>query len=509
MLGKKPSKKRKAPETPEPCGPIFSEDSLVDAAKDLSVEQMHTLHLVQSGAHVFLTGKAGCGKSHVVRVMVRALQACGTPYAVTASTGVAAEALGGCTLHKYVGMLIPHDLSKSKSLAMRFKYKVLRDLRVLIIDEVSMLDQSSLGYALDILRHVRSGLVALLPVMVFVGDFLQLPPVSTPGTTEPPLCLTDTWRRLTPHVVHLTHGWRQDGDVAFLSALDELRTGKLSEASLALFQSRVGVKVGSSEILPTEIHPLRRTVDGLNIRSLGALPHHVHYASRVSWAHQCETKIFTRDIEPCDPCIRLSLPGHDRLLVDAPGGPWTPTWSRVDLQRDVDAVLRAYQTSLSSYVTLAVGAQVMFTVNGEGYANGTRGVVVDTSNHWPIIQLLSGDRIEVTPVTRSCPSTITALSAMARTMGIFGDGVPSTCVLLQALPITMAAAMTVHKAQGATLDCMRVSTRNMFESGQLYVALSRVRKLADLTLVDFDPSVLRVDSSIVEYYAAMRGERGE
>lgn len=152
--------------------------------------QETALAILKTGADAFLTGEPGSGKTHLVNTYIRYLRTLGIDVAVTASTGIAATHLNGVTIHSWCGIgirtsLSPHDLeylAGKERLA-----KKIRNTRVLIIDEISMLGASTLNMVDAVCCAVRGRPEPFggLQVVV-VGDFFQLPPVAKPGQPPPP-----------------------------------------------------------------------------------------------------------------------------------------------------------------------------------------------------------------------------------------------------------------------------------------------------------------------------------
>ncbi|KAK7945154.1 hypothetical protein WMY93_000882 [Mugilogobius chulae] len=139
--------------------------------------------------------------------------------------------------------------------------------------------------------------------------------------------------------------------------------------------------------------------------------------------------------------------------------------------------------------------QVMLTKNldvARGLVNGARGVVVsfDTEKHgYPRVRFLCG-----------------VTEAMKPERWVFKSG-GGVHLSRQQLPLKLAWAISIHKSQGMTLDCVEISLARVFESGQAYVALSRARSLEGLRVMDFDPSVVRADPDVLQFYRRMRKER--
>jgi ATP-dependent DNA helicase PIF1 len=157
-------------------------------------------------------------------------------------------------------------------------------------------------------------------------------------------------------------------------------------------------------------------------------------------------------------------------------------FKRTVAQMDRDAMYR-------DKLLLAEDAQVMLITNldvGAGLVNGSRGVVVsfDTKDGSPIVEFLNGSRLPIGPHKWEI------------------DGHPG--VFRTQIPLRLAWACTIHKAQGSTLDCALVDIGdNTFECGQAYVALSRVKSLDSLYVHDFDRAAIRANKKVWEYYNSL------
>jgi hypothetical protein len=168
-----------------------------------------------------------------------------------------------------------------------------------------------------------------------------------------------------------------------------------------------------------------------------------------------------------------------------------PEQSASEFLRAAGRVLK--DTILEPVLQLKVGAQVMFTANiraeKPAVMNGTRGVVTDVSNPERIgVRLASGEVVTATPL------------ASRRAVGDFD-------ILLEQLPLKLAWAITIHKAQGVTLDVGELDIgRGVFAEAQTYVALSRLRSLSGMTLTRFDPDAVKANPKIVAWYKLRMGK---
>jgi ATP-dependent DNA helicase PIF1 len=431
-------------------------DTTVEAFGDLTADQQAIGHVINSRSHVFVTGGAGCGKTYTLRALASGMQSgkANTRFAFTATTGVAAQLLPfGRTIHSLLTQrpsdhesdcapVIRRLVSQSYN---RKKCKMLRELQVLVIDEVSMLSGTMLAWIIGVLKGVRGG---SLPVMVLVGDFLQLPPVvksfqitqrkrgvlhaagaaagaEAEHMSDPAdiALFSAAWADLHPKTMLLRHVFRQDHGSQMARILHEVRMGTLSPESHAALQGRVGARIGGGSdaatagsactIKPTVLMPRVREVDAANERELLALDTQEYtYGARVMWA-VARADTGKRGAPP----VWVRAPGAHAIPVAATLPESTKTtlrgvelWAPADLRADNTKAVEDFgrsaakfmgnTTRASGFLRLKMGAQVMFTANltmdGTVVANGTRGVVTSFDSSMPVVTLLSGDTVRVT-----------------------------------------------------------------------------------------------------------------
>ncbi len=410
--------------------------------------QSQALDILKTGANVFLTGEPGAGKSHTINEYVAYLRARKIEPAITASTGIAATHIGGQTIHSWAGIGIRKFLSSREldTLATNeYLVKRVAKTKVLIIDEVSMLTPEVITMVEAVCREIKrnDGPFGGIQI-IFVGDFFQLPPVVRAEATdseqgeffeeEPALFAyqSPAWAKANPLICYLHEQHRQD-DPDFLGLLTAIRNNSFSADHLHHIKKR---KI-ESENAPADITKLfshNANVDVVNQQMLDLLP-----GNSRSYA--------------------MKTQGKSYQVQNLQKGCLSPD----DLQ-------------------LKVGAAVMFTKNNskEGFANGTLGIVAgfDNTTHYPIVRTNQGDRITVEP--------------MDWTME---EGGKIQARITQ-FPLRLAWAMTVHKSQGMSLDAAIMDLRQVFEFGQGYVALSRVKRLSGLHLLGWNDQTFLVHPQI-------------
>ncbi|XP_054983759.1 ATP-dependent DNA helicase PIF1 [Sorex araneus] len=436
------------PSTKAPRWPLPARKLNLPPCKSrLSEEQAAVLRAVLQGQSVFFTGSAGTGKSYLLKRILGSLPPTGT--VATASTGVAACHIGGTTLHAFAGIGSGRaPLAQCVALAQRPGVRqAWLSCQRLVIDEISMVEAELFDKLEAVARVVRQQDKPFGGIQLIIcGDFLQLPPV-TKGSQPPQFCFqAKSWRRCIPVTLELTEVWRQ-ADQTFISLLQAVRLGRCSDEVTRRLQATAAHKVGRDGIMATRLCTHQDDVALTNEKRLQELPGELH----------C--------FEAMD-----SDPEHARTL---------------------DA-----QCPASRLLQLKQGAQVMLVKNlavSRGLVNGARGVVVGFESEGrglPRVRFLCG----VTEVIRAECWTVQSSS-----------GQP---LRRQQLPLLLAWAISIHKSQGMSLDCVEISLGRVFAGGQAYVALSRARSLQGLRVLDFDPTVVRCDPRALRFYAALRRARG-
>ena len=309
--------------------------------------QNEALDILFTGQNVFLTGAAGSGKTYVLNSYIKYLKENHVPVAVTASTGIAATHMDGRTVHSWSGIALRKTLTAKELRELYFNdftRERITGARVLIIDEISMLEDKILSLLDTVCRSVRQkpGPFGGLQV-VLCGDFFQLPPVGTRGEPSARYAFhSESWINSNLKVCYLEKQYRQE-DPVFLDVLNSIRHSKVTRDTLQILKMRLN-QPAAGFLKPTKLYSHRNDVDAINSFELG----------------QLKTPPYTFTMQS----------SGDRELVKS-------------LR---DACLAPAE------LVLKKGALVMFVRNsfGEGYVNGTLGIVVDFEKeepNYPIIEL--------------------------------------------------------------------------------------------------------------------------
>lgn len=458
-----------------------------DLTAGLSDEQRRAFELFAQGHNVFLTGPGGTGKSELIRRLFRSATQRGLVIQVTALTGCAALLLDskGKTLHSWACVGLgqkPAAETASDILANHFKRQSWRRTQVLVVDEVSMMSRK----LFDLLNHVGR-VVRGHPrpfgglQLLFSGDFFQLPPVGSaddPASTQ--FCFeSDQWFATFPqaHHVELKTMFRQQ-DPVYASILNQLREGRLKRSANELLLRHVGrPRPADMQIEPTLLFPNRASVEQVNGGRMAALQGDVR-----TFALRRRT-----DLEVSKKEKKVRAQASDAAI-----------------QRELDAL----QANLrcDAYLQLKVGSQVMSIVNFVDEAtkevyicNGSQGIVTGfcPATGAPVVRFHGGSSAKSTEERGGKEHVMQPYVWLS-------DAIPGVGV--SQIPLILSWALTIHKVQGATLDAAQVDVgHRIFEYGQTYVALSRVRSLDGLFMTAYDPARIRVHPTVKQFYATIRG----
>ena len=241
--------------------------------------QAEALKILKTGANVFLTGEPGSGKTFVINEYVKYLQQAKVEVAITASTGIAATHLGGMTIHSWSGIGISKFISRwdmDRISTNQRIYERVRLTKVLVIDEISMLDSKTLECVDFVCREIKQVSEPFGGIqIIFVGDFFQLPPVAR-ETERPQFAFTSrTWKETCPLICYLSEQHRQEDEI-FLDILSSLRRNAITSAHCSLLEKRC---IMDSESLADDITKLfthNEDVDRINLSELDKIFDEIH-----------------------------------------------------------------------------------------------------------------------------------------------------------------------------------------------------------------------------------------
>lgn len=435
--------------------PLYSyrERTWLEWEPPLGAQQAAAYADALAGLSAFITGPGGVGKSETMRRIVRDLRRKGKRVAVTASTGIAAVNVSGLTIHSCLGTGFAGSIKEAQHRTSPEAFTKAADrfaqIDTVLVDETSMLH----GDYIEMMSWWMSRIAgvigeekrASLPFggfqVIFVGDFLQLPPVITARdkVKHKYAFQAPSWKKAGLAVHYLRKGYRQD-DAEFRKHLMRVRRGYCPQDTLDYFNARVGAKLAGG-VKPTRVMSTNAEVERVNSIKLAKL--------------DGEERTY-----------EVKITGHEK-------------W--VEAMRN--------NLVCEEHLYLKVGAEVLFIKNNRacGYMNGTRGRVesLDKGIH---VRTYDGQLIDVPRETwEMCDAGGRALASAEQ------------------YPLLLAWAVTTHRSQGQTLPYLSYDPSHCFERGQAYVALSRCRSYEGLRLNNpISAAQIRASKLCVDFYTALR-----
>ncbi len=432
-------------------------------------EQREIFDKYINGENIFITGPGGTGKTYLIKAIVAHAKENNKAFRVTALTGCAAILLecGATTLHAFSGIgLATGTIKQVIDRVIKNRHKKLnwQKIDTLLVDEVSMLSLK-LMYILDqIGRKVKKepnkpfGGIQL----IFSGDFYQLPPVGNEDDPETmQFCFeTPLWNETFPreNQIQLTSIFRQS-DPQYVKILNGLRVGKITNNGIATLLNRVKNPTDIT-LKPTTILPRRRDADAINYRELDKLD--------IATEKIYKTTVVSEDDLP------LTREQYKNLALFT------------EKERDYEVQYLTDNIMAEKEIKLRLGAVVMCIVNlnTESYRpiiNGSQGKIVEFVDNYPVVEFTNGSKEVIGPHTWQ------------------SERLPG--IAIKQVPLIYAWAITIHKAQGLTLEQGLIDIgSNIFECGQTYVALSRVKSLEGLYLKAFDHKKIKINRKVQLFY---------
>lgn len=429
----------------------------------LSDEQKEVYQKFLNGDNLFISGPAGVGKSELIKRMINGKESRTKHISVCAMTGAAAILLqcGATTLHSWAGINLG---TKSASVLIdiinKNKWKkanwVLTD--ILIVDEISMLSKELFEKLNCIGKAIRKNDAPFGGIqIIFTGDFYQLPPVSK--FKEPEYCFeSNEWFQVfnldRGCNVLLTKIFRQK-DPEFTKILNEIRKGDISEESHLILSKRLTTNSNEKVNAPVLFSKKKQVYD-LNTREFDKLQGEVN--------DYTFEKVF--DIE--------------EVSVRSSKG-----------QKDYEFNFLMTNILCDDYIELKEGTKVMCVANIDmkselQICNGSQGIITGFKCGLPLVKFNNGrEQLINKHIWQS-------------------EKYPD--IGIKQIPLMLAWSVTIHKAQGMTLDNIEVDVGSkIFESGQTYVALSRVKTLEGLFMRSYDVSKIKSNKKVCEFYESIEG----
>lgn len=415
--------------------------------------------MMQSTENVFITGKAGTGKSFLLRLFVKANK--DKKVILLAPTGISAINISGVTLHSAFGYanLVNASLEELEAGMIKLnsnKRKVLSKVDTIIIDEVSMVRADvfekidrilkSLGDADKVFGGKR---------LILFGDLFQLPPIAKGDEFRflqerfggIYFFNSDAYKQGNFKFIELSVNHRQKSDAPFFEILNRIREGKVSKNDLETLNSRTDYNQDDLRRV-IRLFPKKEDAEKVNQEELEK----IHDPERSYKA------IVTYSVE------------------------------------DMSTALKENTFPITDILRLKVGALIMMVANDpeKRWANGTLGIVSELGK--------DSIKVEINGVEYNVSKC-----EFEEQEAIYKDGriIYRTILKVEQFPIVLAYAITIHKSQGMTYKQIACDITRCFSPGQAYVALSRCSSLNGLYLLKkVDKNILNVDSCVKDFYLA-------
>jgi len=428
---------------------------------NLSNEQNLIFEKYIKGENIFITGVGGTGKTHLIHNIANHAKENDKKFQICAMTGCAAVLLNcsANTLHSWAGIGLARgniDEVVNRVIKSRYRKKNWKNIELLIIDEVSMLSEKILIILDIIAKKIKKNMKPFGGIqIIFAGDFHQLPPIGEDNDIlSKNFCFeSEIWNLLFPieNQIQLKTIFRQK-DPIYQKILQEIRDGRIHKSSINILKQYIRIPDENMEIKPPILLSRRKDVDEINLKNLNNL--------------KTSEKNFNLE---------------DNIEIE---DKYKYTFNNDEIQYELNYLKN--NILAESKLTLKIGAQVMCIANIDiegtnAIVNGSQGIIKDFINNYPLVEFRNGE-------TRIIKEHIWK-SEIIPNIGI------------KQIPLIYAWAITIHKAQGLTLETGMIDVgKNVFECGQTYVALSRLVSLDGLYLIAFDPYKIKLFNKVIEFY---------
>jgi len=447
--------------------------------KDLSPEQRLAYKKFVQGENIFITGPGGTGKTRLIKNFIEHIKSINTNHAICAMTGCAAILLNcnAKTLHSWSGIKIAKG-TKTEVINM-----VLRNKRVvqnwkrtkgIILDEVSMLSKKIFEIIEELARIIKGSTKPFGGMQViFTGDFFQLPPVGSDGEpdTEKFCFESPLWNNVfkIENQIELKTIFRQN-DPTYINILMQIRRGELDEENAEIlngYVKRAYDETVHNGCVPTKLFPLRTKVDYVNTMMFSKIKE-AEYVFEIKKRADCTTMLESGKTICADSLKKCAM------------------LSSQEIEYEITQLVN--NTPCLPILRLKKGSAVMCTVNLDmenGICNGSQGIIVDIIETMP----------HPIPVVKFSNGLIKKMAVH------YWQSEEYPTIAIGQFPLCLAWALTIHKIQGATLEMAEMDIgQSIFEYGQTYVALSRIKSLNGLYLSEFHPYKIKANPKVKDYY---------
>jgi ABC-type oligopeptide transport system ATPase subunit len=459
---------------------------LVFEELELNDRQKFALHKIIQGENVFITGVSGTGKSEMIHTIARVLRGMGDKVAITSANLVGAISINGQTIQSFCGLKKLDDTWENIKKEVQFKYvqTIWNSINVLIIDDINMMSPYDFRKILYTAQTTRS---AKNPIQwVLLGDFLGLPP---PGTNphkdnggekeDLEFCFQlPEWSKLIHTTVYLTDNFVQSKhDPEFQTIVENIRTGASNQVKwIAKFQQRQDQPFDASTPF-TKLYPKYDAVNAeneVNFKRLSTPEYKFtsqkgyQIGNQVCPLHVPKSRRHL-DKDVLQVVEKLSLNEHKR----------TRLLNFLQKHAVVDPVL-----------TLKKGAVVILMANlnyKHGLVRGAQGVITGF--------IFTDKNVPRYPVVRFATCECVVKSYMWSV-----DYSEGTKLWYSQIPLKLGWAYSIHRLRGMVFDRVELSMKDMFEFGQVYDVLSKLKSLSGINFTTISWSAIKAHPLSVEYY---------
>jgi ATP-dependent DNA helicase PIF1 len=454
----------------------------------LSNEQQYAFNCYLEGKNVFITGPGGSGKSELIKRIYKDASTKNKNIQITALTGCAAVLLNckAQTIHSWSGIklakedaeIIIYKIKNSKKDLLRWK-----KINILVVDEVSMMSKKIFDLLNNIGKSVRNSSLPFGGIqIIFSGDFYQLPPVGNilhDGPDSVKFCFeSEEWYNTFSMdcQIELITLFRQENDLIFQKILNDMRKGIIKKKSIDILLTHVNREYSEelNGFEPTKLFPTKNNVENINktkLIELKSFPLVYEMYSKINTPDQILKK-FTQDEinqqikyletnSPCEKILTLKLGAQVMSVINI----------KRRIMYDTGALYKDTENIEKNYDDDDI---IIF--------NGSQGIIIDFVDELPVVRFNNGIELKFKYHEWS------------------SEKIPD--LLVCQIPLILSWALTIHKTQGCSLDFAELDIGNsIFECGQTYVALSRVRSLNGLYLKSFDYTKIKIHKNVYDFYS--------